>query len=279
MSQLFEGDYRGDIRTSMVGESKEGSVGWKVGVLLNQWKDGNDWVDIEPVMFTDVLWIVSKEGNINVKKCESISEATGWDKNDPTWLDTTVGMPIQVSLKNSTWKGQTRLGIEWVNPYESAGGGGLAPLDKKNAVALTRQFRAQFGGRPVGGSPPTKPSAQAEPVEQAQAKPSAKPSTKPSAKPTSKPQPTQPAVTPPNGDEAYNVFLSWCRTGLSEKVVNAEWFRILGLIYPGADYDTMTDYSEMVEKGLGMMQAKYKNEMPANPVSDQSTFKPDDIPF
>jgi hypothetical protein len=154
--QLYDGDYRGDIKTSVVGESKEGSIGWKLGVLVNQWKEGANWVDIEPVMVTDVLWIISKKGDVNVKKCESISEATGWDKNDPTFLEGLVETPIQISLKESTYKGTTRLGIEWVNPYDGSGGG-ILPISDLGAV--TRKLRAEFGGKPIGGASP-KPTAQ-----------------------------------------------------------------------------------------------------------------------
>jgi len=244
--------------------------------LIEELIDGA-WADCsgENLEITGYHILEKRDHTQNENTIESLKVALGWDGRDPFWLQDNIAtlavLPVQVKLATSEYNGQQNLKVAFLNPYGAkSGSGGVRQADddlRRNvANRLGAKFRALAGGTPANppkpAGKPTTPTAAAS-ATPASAQPAAprptaaKPAASVPAAPSPAAPPSQtsaPAAATPTAtmDQAWVEFSNHCPADQwTQDATEKEWFRVLGILFPGkrADQLTPTDWGVMLSQG------------------------------
>lgn len=217
----------------------------------------------EDLDITGYFYLEKRDGTLNTNTIDSLKSAFGWDGRDPLWLQDTdfvnSGLVVQVKLAFEEYQNKKRLKVQYIDAEDSAGGSVPRADDNARrslANRLGSKLRANAGGTPA---PAPKPIGRP-------ASPVASPPTPAPARPQPAPTPPVPSFQPPaaapvpadrplNADEAWAAFQKhFEQPGLppvDPKLIETEWFRILGQMYPGRDPKTLTpaEWSKFLNEG------------------------------
>jgi len=228
---------------------RPGRTGWRrssasTGQSAN-WSTASGWtwprISISTATTTE-----KKDGSINQVTVDSLKEAFGWDGRDPFWLQDgdLDGLVVQIKLGFEDYNGKQRIKVQFVDAEDAS------PRDVPKAddgsrrsinTRLGAKFRALAGGSPA---PAPKPTA----ARPAPARPSA---------PAASAPPAETASAQATMQEAWAAFVPHCvdRDGkpLSQEDAEAEWFHVLGQLFPGRQPDDLSpaDWAVMRADGPG----------------------------
>lgn len=176
-----EGAFRGNILEYTVKEFPSGAVSIKYRAELTEIWDGQNeewipWADYDMEVWGD-CFVVKKDGSLNDAAIKSLVNHAGWDGKftslaEQTWKPT----PCQFSVKKSEYQGTTYYNAAFVNGFDDAPGGSLAPVDPAAAKGLDSRFGAQLraltGNKmrnqsppPANAKPPAPPPSKPEPAK------------------------------------------------------------------------------------------------------------------
>ena len=214
---LFHG-YPASIGIDEIGNSKLATC--VINFTLFEELVGGEWVNCEDESLDITGWffLEKKDGSVNTSAVDSLKAAFGWDGRDMFWLQDTdlTQQAVQVRLAFEEYQGKSRIKVKFLNPYGSAPTGGVTKADEGKRLALSARLGAKF--RALAGGTPA---------------PAPKPEGKPAA-PAKKPAPES------TMDAAWAAFSMSCKPDWSKEHIEAEWFRILGVLFPGKKVDALT---------------------------------------
>jgi len=159
-----EGTFRGEIIEYSLYDSKTGAVGINLKARVDeQWNSEteawDDWRQYD-VVAEGTIYIVSgnEKGNKPIPtSVEPLIQYAGWsgsieDIAGENWAVT----PCQFSVKEDSYKDQTRYKINFINEYDRVpGGGNVTPERAKELQAMYgSQFRALGGNVQRNAAPP-----------------------------------------------------------------------------------------------------------------------------
>ena len=217
-----------------------------------QWNPVDEDLDI-----TGYFYLEKRDGSLNTITIDALKSAFGWDGRDPLWLQDSDfnGHVVQVKLAFEEYQGKTRLKVQYINA-ENSTGGGVPRADDNTRRSLANRLRAKLranaGGTPA---PASKPAPGSRPAPPTAARP------KPAPTPPSAEQPFQPPATaaapadrPLNADTAWAAFQGhFDKPNVDPKLIEGEWFRILGDMFPGRDAKTLSpdEWARFLAEGPG----------------------------
>lgn len=219
-----------------------------------QWNPVDEDLDI-----TGYFYLEKRDGSLNTITIDSLKSAFGWDGRDPLWLQDSDfnGHVVQVKLAFEEYQGKTKLKVQYIDAENSTGGGVPRADDntrRSMANRLGAKLRANAGGTPA---PAPKPAPGSRPAPPAPARP------KPAPTPPSAEQPFQPPATaaapadrPLNADAAWAAFqANFDKPDVDPKLIETEWFRILGEMFPGRDAKTLSpaEWAKFLAEGPGQI--------------------------
>jgi len=159
---------------------KNGSEGSKSAAVWIEFQieaqlDGTEWTswaEYEDHSIIGDFWIIKKDGSINQPTVARLAEVLDWDGNPDTICGNPPDIPVQITVGEETYNGQTRLKVQWLNPVDYQGGVASATPEQ------VKQINAQFGSllRAAAGAarktkttapkgkPPAKTAPKTEPV-------------------------------------------------------------------------------------------------------------------
>lgn len=214
-----------------------------------------EWVDVdEDFELSGYHFLEKRDGSINQVTIDSLKRAFGWDGRDPFWLQDAdmSGLVVQVKLGFESYEGKQRIKVQFVDAEDAAPRDVPKADDSSRRSINTRlgaKFRALAGGSPAAAPKPTaaRPTSPAPPA----------PTTRPAA--TAGSTVNAPANGPGSEPEQATMEQAWAeftkhcldRDGkpLNQEQTEAEWFAVLGQLFPGkqpaelspADWAVMRD--------------------------------------
>jgi len=203
--------------------------------LFEELVDG-EWQSCEDEAFDITGWffLEKKDGSVNATTVDSLKAAFGWDGRDMFWLqDTDLSQqPVQVRLAFEEYQGKNRIKVKFLNPYGSAPTGGVTKADENVRRSLNARLGAKFRAL-AGGTPAPAP------------KPTGKP-TPPASKPAPKPERKTATM-----DQAWAAFSMACKSDWSQERIEEEWFRVIGVLFPGKKVEELTpaEWGVVLEDG------------------------------
>ena len=222
--------------------------------LYEELQPSGEWADCsdENLEITAYFYLEKRDGSLNTITLDSLKAALGWDGRDPFWLqDTDLSEhPVQLKLAFEEYNGKTRLKVQFLNPYGSAGGGAVT---KAEGAAKT-VIRNRLG---------SKLRALAGPAQPATAKPVTPPKLPPAKpKPPTAPAPSAAATEPeasPMEDEcdmqaAWDAFhAAYERMGPKGTPDDCEkqWFTAISTLFPGRQPEELSpaEWAVMRDEG------------------------------
>ena len=222
--------------------------------LYEELQPSGEWADCSHENFevTGYFYLEKRDGSLNTITLDSLKAALGWDGRDPFWLQESdlSEHPVQVKLAFEEYNGKNRLKVQYLNPYDSKGGGGVTKADtvtrKSIANRMGSKLRALTGpAQPVKTKPaappklpPTKPKAPAAPA--------------PSPAPEIPAEPLRDASGQASMEQAWDEFVKHCDPDKwDQQAIEQEWFRIVAELFPGKQPDelTPTEWAVMRDEG------------------------------
>ena len=181
-----------------------------------QWNPVDEDLDI-----TGYFYLEKRDGSLNTVTIDALKAAFGWDGRDPFWLQDSdfTDHVVQVKLAFEQYQGRTRLKVQYVD-HENSSGGGIPKADDTTRRSLATRLGAKLRAN-AGSAPATAPAARGQPVPAQSARPVA---------------PTTTAA-----DRAVDMEAAWAeyqkhfKPDTDPKLIEGEWFRILGEMFPGRD--------------------------------------------
>ncbi len=153
--------YMGKPVTWAVEQKSTGSVQFNVELNLHAYKNGKGWEMLEaPEHTIAYLNIIKKDGQPNQINVESLVGALGWDGSvkslqDSDWSQT----ELQVVIDDETdQEGKPVRKVQFVNPKDYVGGGGVEKADSSTIQSLDAKYgsllKAVAGNGPKSSKPP-----------------------------------------------------------------------------------------------------------------------------
>lgn len=229
-----------------------------------------EWTPLGPedagFAITGYFYLEKRDGSINTIIVDQLKAAFGWDGRDPMWLQDSdfTGLAVQVKLEYDTYDGKQRLKVRYVDAADAQGGGGVPRADDSVRAGISARLgsklRALAGGTPVSTPRPAgRPAMPTAPKAVAPAKPAARPAA--------------PAKSP--ADEAWEAW-SGMNEDLPADAVEAEWFKWLGIVFPGQSAANFTTAQWVAVRDRARAMVKQLGGAPEEPAP---VIVPDDIPF
>jgi hypothetical protein len=214
-----------------------------------------EWADVdEDFEISGYHYLEKKDGSINQVTIDSLKAAFGWDGRDPFWLqDANMGATVvQIKLGFEEYEGKQRIKVQFVDAADASPRDVPKADDNSRRSINTRlgaKFRALAGGSPAPAPKPTtsRPTA-AKPATSAPAKPVA-----PAAQPVA--QVTSAGTGQATMEQAWAEFVKHCvdrdRKPLGQEQAEAEWFAVLGQLFPGKQPEELSpaDWAVMRDEG------------------------------
>lgn len=215
-----------------------------------------EWVDVssEGMEITGYHYIEQKDGSLNESTIKALKSSFGWDGQDLFFFsdnpEALRDKPVQIVLDFEEYNSQQRLKVKWLNPYGSAGTGGVTQADDSTRKSMSNRLGARLSaisGAPANpakpGGKPIIPGVKAAP-KPAAAAPAGKPPTgkAPAARPAPVAPPAAPAAPAATAtiNEAWQFITSKCNPTWGQEDLEKEWFRVLDLLLPGVAIDNIT---------------------------------------
>jgi hypothetical protein len=215
-----------------------------------QWRPVDEDLDI-----TGYFYLEKRDGSINTSVIDSLKSAFGWDGRDPLWLQDTdfvgSGLIVQVKLAFEQYQGKTRLKVQYVDAENSTGGPGNVPrADDSTRRSLANRLGAKLraNAAPGTGTPVRTPTPAGKPSP-----PNA--TARATARQASQPNPQQATTTAAtangasSGSPAVDADTAWAafkayfdKPDVDPTLIESEWFRILGEMFPGRDADGLAPH-------------------------------------
>lgn len=186
--------------------------------LINaEWEPIDQDLDI-----TGYFYLEKRDGTLNTVTIDHLKSAFGWDGRDPFWLQDAdfAGLIVQIKLTFETYDNKTRLKVQYVDAEDATPSGVPQADDTARRAIATRlgaKFRANAGGMPA---PAPKPPVGSRPAP-------------PKSKPAAKPPASAPSATDLTMQQAWEAFTKACPENCTPEHVESEWFRLLGVTFPG----------------------------------------------
>jgi hypothetical protein len=222
-----------------------------------------EWADVgEDFEISGYHYLEKKDGSINQVTIDSLKAAFGWDGRDPFWLqDADMSESVvQIKLGFEEYEGKQRIKVQFVDA-EGASPRDVPKADDNSRRSINTRLGAKFRAM-AGGSPAPAPKPTAARPTPPQAKPAAAPPPTSTAgasasAPASGSGSSPPAATTPQAtmEQAWAEFSKHCldRDGkpLSQEQTEAEWFAVLGQLFPGKQPDDLSpaDWAVMRDEG------------------------------
>jgi len=207
--------------------------------LIQEW-DGAEWQDIEAegMEITAYCYLIKRDGSLNDFQIKALREAFGWDGQDFFWLEDESLPDCQVVIEAETYQGKDRLKVQFINAYDSEGGGTV----EKSTDDIRRRVKTQYGAKlraMAGGKSAAKPAAKSTETT-ASPKPTA-----PSAPPPRKSPPAAPAsdagAPPMTTEDCWTQFATAAtEAGITDDQIQAQWFAALNEVCGHEDIDRAT---------------------------------------
>lgn len=189
------------------------------------------WEPVEEDLdITGYFYLEKRDGTLNSVTIDNLKSAFGWDGRDPFWLQDADfnAHVVQLKLEFETYDNKTRLKVRYVDA-ENAMPADVPQADAGARRAISTRLGAKFRAN-AGGSPAPAPAPSA-------ARPTAAP------KPTNGAPAAPPAAALPAGmtmQQAWEAFAKAAAEDSSQEVLEREWFRLLGEIFPGRQPEQLT---------------------------------------
>ena len=96
--------------------------------------------------------IIQTNGDVNQKSVESLMRSMGWSGNVEELVEGTgwKPQPCQITVEKQTFNGVESLKVNWINEWNSIGGGGLKVADASGVKALAAKHGAKL--RAIAGN-------------------------------------------------------------------------------------------------------------------------------
>lgn len=158
-----EGIFRGRIIQYRLDTYDSGSVAVSYKARIDDILSDKEWYDWREHEFEAIgkIFIVGKEGNLIERSCKSLIDNAGWDGDITSIVENTWSpSPVQFTVGEEEYNGQTQFRIKWLNNYDWMPGQGSA--SSKEASDLQNKFGAQLramaGGKNKTKVSPAKPT-------------------------------------------------------------------------------------------------------------------------
>ncbi|MCC7406679.1 MAG: hypothetical protein IT442_01315 [Phycisphaeraceae bacterium] len=206
---------------------------------------GQEWIPVdEDLTITGYFYLEKKDGSLNTVTIEQLQQAFGWDGRDPFWLQDTdfAAYVVQVKLAYEQFNGKVKMKVQYVNAEDWAGGG-VPQAD----AAMRRAISARLGSKFRANAPAPKQAVAPAPAQAATQSPRkgkvsrpASPTQAAATSTTSAPS-SRPAAPASGMAQAWEAFVKACPAEWPGKEVEEEWFRILGVMFPGKQPQELGD--------------------------------------
>ena len=224
--------------------------------LYDELQPSGEWADCSAENFeiTGYFYLEKRDGSLNTVTIDSLKAALGWDGRDPFWLQETDlrEQPVQVKLAFEEYNGKTRLKVAYLNPHGSTGKGGITKAEgpAKTAIRnrLGAKLRAMAGPAQPALAKPATPPKLPPAKSKAPSPPTPAPLDAPAPQPVAAPEPEATMA------EAWEEFVKHCNgEKWTQEAVEAEWFRVLSLLFPGKQPDQLSpaEWATMRDEGPG----------------------------
>lgn len=106
-----------------------------------QW---TDWREFEPQEIDYYGYVVKKNGELNDTTIDQIMVSLGWSGSFADFeTDNLKLIPCQFKVDAEEYEGKTRLKVNWLNPWDYAGGG----IQNKADTGKLHELDTKFGAR------------------------------------------------------------------------------------------------------------------------------------
>ena len=167
MSQINRtGTFRGYAIDSGMGETKNGYPQWVANLQAVELYDEDtqqwvDWSGYEESEITGYFVLFGGDGNPTLT-AKQIQKALGWSGESLQDLNADFSeVPVQFRVEESTYQGETRLKVTWIDNADAEPGRSIQKLDNDDVKKLDAKYAAalrKLGGGPKPKSVPAKPS-------------------------------------------------------------------------------------------------------------------------
>lgn len=254
-----DGVFHGFITEKAVATTgKNNLVTFQAKYRLTEERVNGEWYALredEPFEITGYHYLEKKDGTVNTNTVDQLKDAIGWDGADPFWLDDAdlSGACVTLKIEREEWEGKVRPKVKWLSNENDTGGGDIKRLDDAERRAIKNRIGAKFkavaGGTAVKTAPPmtaapTRPASPASSPKRAAAPTRAK-------APTPEPETAVAVAEPPSADVAFAAFQEAFASDVDGKIIEREWFKRLGELFPSKGVDTLTpdDWAKFMEEG------------------------------
>lgn len=147
-----EGNFRAVITSYGLKEMESGAVAVSIKASLTDFWDGTEWF---PWKEYDVeaegdVWIVKKNGDVNLGQAEALCRYAGWDGDMESIVqETWQPRPVTVAIQKDEYKRHVRYKIAFINDYNRTPGA-MSNVDREKAKALQAKHGAAF--RAIAGN-------------------------------------------------------------------------------------------------------------------------------
>lgn len=102
----------------------------------------HDWMQYGDFHAFGHFYVVKSDGGVNERPAQQLAESLGWNG---TFAQVQSGPPpdvlVQVTVKEETYQGKTRLKVEWMNPVD------YVPQPRGEDASSVKQLDAMFGSQ------------------------------------------------------------------------------------------------------------------------------------
>lgn len=127
--------------------------------ILAQWngESWDSWFEFATHHVLGAFYVIGKEGKVNSKAVEQLSESMGWDGDLRSVKDDPPRLEVVVQVKESEYEGKTSFKVNWMHPDGYTPSFGASPDEVK-------KMQAEFGpSLRAAASSVTKPNTPAAP--------------------------------------------------------------------------------------------------------------------
>jgi hypothetical protein len=154
------GSFRGKVQSYRAVEGKASSVSIALEVLVEDFWNGEEWENwSEYCMVAEgMVCVVKNDKTIAEIGVRGLIEAAGWDGSMMSiFQQTWEPAPISFTVEEDSYKGETRLRIGFINPFDQIPGRAAMTEEKAKAfdASYGPQLRAFKGNATRNATPPS----------------------------------------------------------------------------------------------------------------------------
>ena len=170
-----EGTYHAEVLEAAYGKSTSGTPRVTFKFRLTEIAFGVEWDAVaDDLDIIGDVYIKKADGTLNRKAIDNLRDTFGWPGDDPFWFEDTLDRdgalnPCQVEIGWDEYRGERKLKVNWVNPYDRVPGGSLRRASGAEREAMLEEISADL--RAVGGVASTEAPRRAAPPAQPPAPP------------------------------------------------------------------------------------------------------------